>query len=267
VSNSVASAAHSSVSSGRLLVLAARCRRAELHHVADRGAAEVLVELGGDQPGADQVLVVVGGEPLDRLVVTGPVDVDLDVVALTGRAFHRHELAVLGPDPVHLGIDLVVGHDRGRHLDPQPVVTGDHDGRSDLDGRGERQVTGLLAGGDRQLGWSDHVDVVGDGRLGVELGQGLAERLGPGVVGPELRLEQLPWGPTGAEARELHLGGDLPPGLVHHRGQFVLGHGDLEDDEVARLLVEAFGFGVHGRMHRRGSLPMPRVATAIGATP
>ena len=87
VSNSLTSATHSSVSSGSTFCLAsftstwnatsspARSPKrsgsvvVELEDVAGPLAAQLVVELGHDDPGADLVEEVGGGEALDRLAV------------------------------------------------------------------------------------------------------------------------------------------------------------------------------------------------------
>ena len=60
-------------------------RVVELQDVAGALAVQLLVELGHDDPRADLVEVVGGGEPLDRLVVDEALDVDLGVVAVGER--------------------------------------------------------------------------------------------------------------------------------------------------------------------------------------
>ena len=100
MSNSAASAAHSSVSSGRFFSLTSFTSTRKLtaaapampaggsregEDVADLGAAQLLVELGDDPAAADLIEDVVGG---DHLIAVGPgaVQVDGDVVAVAGRA-------------------------------------------------------------------------------------------------------------------------------------------------------------------------------------
>ena len=85
VSNSEASSAHSSVTSGSTfsftsltrtwkstgLLVGVRVGGGELEDVADLGAAQLVVELGDDRAAADLVEVVVGGEAGLRLAVAG----------------------------------------------------------------------------------------------------------------------------------------------------------------------------------------------------
>ena len=80
----------------------------------------------------------------------------------------------------------------------------DGDDRSHLDDRVELDVADLLAGRDVDLGRRDHVDVLGDDRLGVVLGERVAQRLVARHLGAEASLEQPAGSLAGTEARHLH---------------------------------------------------------------
>ena len=190
VSNSEASAAHSSVTSGRTFSLTSltstlSCDRAvgqvgvEGQDVADPGAAQVVVELGQHRAAAELVEEVVGRHAGDVLTVAGSLEVDGQMIAVAGRAIDGRQLAEVAPQPVDLGVDLLLARHRARDLDPQAVVAGQVQLGSHLDHRVEGQRPGLLTCGDVDLGRGDGVDVVLAKRLRVVVGQGVAEGFVP----------------------------------------------------------------------------------------
>ena len=206
VSNSLASSTHSSVRSGKHLVLRflhdhaerrvfARAvaeafgqRRGELEDRAGPRAAELLVELGHDHVGADAVEEVGGGETFDRLAVDRARDVDGRVRVVDERVFGVGEVGEAVAEAVDLVVDRFVADRLDRQLDAQLVVTDEVHLRAHLDDGFELDVAVVLTGGDLDLGRRDHVDVVLGDRVDVELGQRVAERLLARDVGADAAL-------------------------------------------------------------------------------
>ena len=89
------------------------------------------------------------------------------------------ELGVVLPQAVDLAVDVLVADaDAGQgHL--QPVVPGDGDQRPHLDHGVEADGAAVLPRGDVDLGGRDGVDLGVDDGLGIEVGQRLAQGLGP----------------------------------------------------------------------------------------
>ncbi len=185
---------------------------------------QLLVELGHDDARSDLVQVVGRGETLDRLVVHVALDVDLGVVAVRQRRRRLLEIGEAIAQRVDLTIDDVVADGRARHLDRQRVVALDADLGAHLDDGVELDVAGVLARGDVDLRRRDGVDVLGLNRLGVVVGQRVAQRLFAPDLAAEPRLQEPPRRLARAEAGHLHLVRELAEGRVD--GPFEVGRRD-----------------------------------------
>ena len=180
------------------------------------------------------------------------MQVDRHVVAVGGRPGDLDELGLGLAHPVDLAVDLGVVDDQGRHGGLQAVVAGDADDRADLDDGIEADRAGVFAAGDVDLRRGDRVDRGLDERLGVEVGDDLAQRLGPQGLGPaHPGLEDLARHLAGAEPRDPGLLGDRPDRVV----QCLVDLGLVDFDRQADL-VAFDGFG--GSSHN-GALTLPAI--------
>ena len=251
VSNSLTSAAHSSVISGSTLRLASFTstwndtsvaglvaealgqHRVELEDVAGALAVQLGVELGHEHRGADLVEVVGGGETFDGLVVDRAGDVELGVVTVDERGLGVGEVGGTLAQHVDLRVDGVVGHGRAVDRDDERVVALERDLGADLDDRVELDVAVVFARGDVDLGRGDHVDRLGVDRFDVVLGQRVAQRLVARGLGAETRFEQTAGCLAGPEAGELHLVRELAERCVDGALEVGGRNGDVEADLVA----------------------------------
>ena len=140
-------------------------------------------------------------------------------------------------------------------------MTLDRDLGPDLDDGVELDVALFLAGGDVDLRRRDHVDVLGDDRLDVVLGQRVAQRLVACRLGADARLEQLAGRLAGPESRDLHLLGQLAERGVDGALEVGGGDRDVEADLVAferfdRRRDETWGCAVYSPASRT-SLILP----------
>ena len=162
------------------------------------------------------------------------MQVDGHEVAVDGRSVDDLELGVVLAQTVELAIDLLVAHAEAGQGDLQPVVAGDGDERPHLDHRVEGDGARVLAAGDVDLGLRDRVELGVDHGAGVEVGQRLAQRLGPQRAGAaHARLEHLARHLARTEARHADLLGERPHDVA--QGAVELGLVDLhaQADEVA----------------------------------
>ena len=257
MSNSEASDAHSSVSSGRTfsltsLTLSSNCSSrsssgsgcvaAKRQRGAGLGADELLVDLGRDGARADGVAVVVGGEAGLRLAVERAGDVDRDRVALLRGALDDLERAVEVAHAVDLGVERVLVDAGALERDAQPAVAGHLDRRAHLDDGVERDVARLLPAGDVDLRRGDHVDVVLDDRGRVVLGQRVVQRLLATGQRAEAGFEHLAGRLARAEAGEPHLAGDLLEGGVDRRLELT---GVDLDGQLDLVALEGFDGALH----------------------
>ena len=189
----------------RLFFFGIRVVGRELDLVAGGGAPEVLVDLGHDGARTEEVVVVRGGETGDGFVAVACLDIDRDVIFVSGSPLDSGQFGEVAAQVVDLLVDLFVAGDGVRDLDPQTVVAGSADGGPDLDDGVELHGAVLLAAGDFDLRWSDDVDVVLDHSLGVVLGHRLAQGLFAADCATELRLEQATGRLAGTEARHADL--------------------------------------------------------------
>ena len=245
---------------GELLVLDAAHGHLHLGVLAGEVAAH---ELGGEvgvgagdqadqhlvQPG-EQLLAAhlvgdVGGRtPGDLLAVDGRVQVELDVVALLGRAVHRLERGETLAQAVDLLVDLAVADLDRRHGDRDGRQVGDRELGTDVDLGGELQRLVVAELGDLHLGAAERLDVVLAHR-GQDL---LRNRLLHGLVQHGAAADPLVDDGRGdlaaTEARYLNLRADLPVRLLQARLELVERHldGELHPGRAQSL---------DGALHRR----------------
>ena len=153
--------------------------------------AQVLVDLGHYRPGAEQVVVVGGGETVDGLAAQGAGDVDREMIAVDRGPLHRGQLRELSAEPVDLSGDLLLIDCGAGDLHAQTR-------RSPTPGwpaarQPRRRSTPAPTSEPSVISISgsvNDVDVVLDHGARVVVGQGSPQRLHPSCLRPQLGLQQ-----------------------------------------------------------------------------
>ena len=191
------------------------------------------IELGHHRAGTDLVEIVVDAHDLGAGRVVA-VQVDGDEVAVDGRTVHDVELGVVLAQPVDLALDLLLADGEARQRDLQAVVAGNGDDRTHLDHGVEGDGAAVLAAGDVDVGLRDRVELGVDDGAGVEVGQGLTERLGAQRAGTaHAGLEHLARHLARPEARHADLLGEGAHHVAEGPVEFRLVDLHTQADEVS----------------------------------
>ena len=190
------------------------------------------VELGHHRARAHLVQVIVHTDHFGARGVVA-VEIDRHEIAVDGRAVHDIELRVVLAQAVELALHLVVADGKPRQRDLQTVVTRDGDERAHLHHGVEGHAAAVLTARDVDLGLGNRVELRVDDGTGVEVGQGLAERLGAQRAGAShAGLEHLARHLAGPEARHPHLLGQRAHDIAERFIEFGLVHLNAQADEV-----------------------------------